>query len=133
MPRDFGEGGGQIALIDAAEPGEMAGAVDQQLIPDAASVPVDHEITREIEALGDQVGNDILGIVGDASALVVIGDGNNVAMERAAVDRARLLKACFEFRHCSPLFWFVVAVSNFVKSQILRLASMPARSSRSSS
>ena len=93
MPRDFPESGGQIALVNGAETGKTAGAVDQQLIPDAAGIAVDHEITREIEALRGQVGNDILGIVCNAAALVMIDNGNDVAMHGAAVDRAWRLNA----------------------------------------
>jgi hypothetical protein len=88
VPRYFGECGGEIALIDAAETGKVAGAVDQDLIPDASNILVDDVITREIEALRDEVIDDVLGVVGDASALIVVDDGYDVAVNREAVNGA---------------------------------------------
>src|SRR6516164_4858220 len=41
---ELGEGGGKVAFIDAAETGEMAGAVDKQLVPDPAGVAIDHAV-----------------------------------------------------------------------------------------
>jgi hypothetical protein len=38
MPGQLRDGGGQVALVDATETGEVAGAVDQDLAPDAARV-----------------------------------------------------------------------------------------------
>ena len=45
-------------------------------------------VAREIEAAPDAVGDDVVGVVGDALAAVVIDDGDDVAMDSAAVDRA---------------------------------------------
>jgi hypothetical protein len=45
-------------------------------------------VAREIEAPRDEVGDDVGGVVGDAPAAVVIDDGDDVAMDGAAVDRA---------------------------------------------
>jgi hypothetical protein len=87
MPSELGEGGGQVALGDAAETGKAARAVDKYLIPDAARVSVDHAVLREIEG-SREIGNDILGIVRDAFALVMIDDGDDVAVDRAAVNGA---------------------------------------------
>jgi hypothetical protein len=93
MPRRPDQGSGKIALVDSAEAGKMAGAVDRDLVPDAAGIPLDHEIAREIEALGNQVGDHIFGVVGDASACIVIGDRNDIAMDGAAVDRTWAVNA----------------------------------------
>lgn len=77
------------AIIDRAEAAEAAGAVDEDLVPDPARVLVDDLLVREIEALPGKIGDHILGVVGDASAAAVVGDGNNFAMDGAAVDGAQ--------------------------------------------
>jgi hypothetical protein len=71
MSRKLGQCRGQVALIDAAEAGKAAGAVDQHFIPDAARILVDHAVFGEIE-IGREIGDDIVGIVGDAFARVVV-------------------------------------------------------------
>jgi len=75
----------KVALVEAAIAGELAGAVDQDLIPDAAPILVDYAIPREIEALPDKVRDDVLGIVGHAVAFAVIEDGDDIAVDGAAV------------------------------------------------
>jgi hypothetical protein len=65
----------------------MAGAVDQDLIPDAARVAVDDDVFREVESRGE-LGDYVFCVVGDAFALVMIDDRNDVAMNGAAVDGA---------------------------------------------
>jgi len=44
VPGEPGERGGQTALVDAAETGKMAGAVDEQLVPDPAGVAIDDAV-----------------------------------------------------------------------------------------
>jgi hypothetical protein len=80
MSRELGKRCKKIAFVDAAETGKAAGAVDQDLIPDAAGVPVNHQVSGKIVALPGQVIDDVLGIVGDASALAMIDDGDNIAV-----------------------------------------------------
>ena len=66
MPGQLRERGGQVALVDSAEAGKAAGAVDQQLIPDAARVLVDDAVFREIEDRGE-IGTQSSGRVQGAS------------------------------------------------------------------
>src|SRR5690242_9079848 len=87
MPGQPGERGRQVAFVDRAETGKLAGAVDEHFVPDAARVAVDDAEFREIEGRRE-IGNDIFGVVGDALALVVVDDGNDIAVDRAAVDGA---------------------------------------------
>jgi hypothetical protein len=90
MPRDPCQRRRQVPLIDAAETGEVAGAVDEQLVPDPACVAIDDAVVRKIEALPGQVIDDVFDVIGDGSPAVVIDDGNDIAMDRMAVNRARL-------------------------------------------
>ena len=68
----------------------MAGTVDQHLIPDAARVLVNHTVAREIEVCRE-IGNDVFGVVGDALACVMVDNGNDVAVDGAAVNRAKFV------------------------------------------
>jgi hypothetical protein len=86
MPGELGQGGGQVALVDAAETGEVPRAVDQQFIPDPARVSVHHAVLREIE-IRCKISNHVIGIVGDAFALVMVDDRNDVAVNGPAVNR----------------------------------------------
>jgi hypothetical protein len=90
MAGDLGNGGGEVALVDATVAGEAACAVDQYLIPDAAGVAVDHLVLGEIEVSG-KVTDDVLGIVRDAFGSVVVDDGDDVAIDGAAVNRAAVV------------------------------------------
>jgi len=90
MPRNSGQGDGQIALVDTAEANEAARRVDQQLIPDAARVAKNHLVSGEIE-IGRQIGNDIFGVIGDAARPVEIDQGNDIAVDAAGVSRAELV------------------------------------------
>src|SRR5437773_8677932 len=87
MPGKLGERGGQVAFVDAAETDKATGAVDQHLIPDAARVLVNHPVAREIKVCRE-IGDDVLGIVGDAFASVMVDDGDDVAIDGAAINRA---------------------------------------------
>ena len=90
MPRDPCQRRRQVPLIDAAETGEVAGAVDEQLVPDPACVAIDDAVVRKIEALPGQVIDDVLGVICDGSASVVVDNGDNIVVDRMAVNRARL-------------------------------------------
>ena len=87
MPGDPGQRFTEIADVDAAEAGEPARMVDQQLIPDAARVAIHHMVSGKIKTR-TEVSNDVFGVVGDAAALVIVDDGDNVAVDSVAVNRA---------------------------------------------
>jgi hypothetical protein len=72
----------QSGRKSAAETGKAAGAVDQDLIPDAARVLVNYVISGEVEALADEIIHDVLDVIGDASAGIVFDDDDDVAMGR---------------------------------------------------
>src|SRR5713101_7991599 len=90
MPVQLGERGRKGALIDTAEAGKAAGAVNQHLIPDPARVSVDHPVAGEIKTFPDEVVDDIVGIVGDAFSLVMVNNDDDVAVNSAAENGARL-------------------------------------------
>jgi hypothetical protein len=112
MPGDLGDRGGELTFVDAAEAGKTAGAVDQQLIPDAARVALNDQVLREIEALPGEVIDDVFGVIGDTASLIMIEDGNDIAMDGVAVYRSRLIYAGFEFDHCRLSVLFEVFLVN---------------------
>ena len=57
MAGQLGERGRKVGGIEHAEAREAARAVDEQLIPDAARISVNHAVPGEIEG-GRQIGND---------------------------------------------------------------------------
>lgn len=64
MPGHSDESRGKVALVDAAEAGKAAGAVDEDLIPYAARVFENHQVFRQVE-FRREIGDDIVGIAGD--------------------------------------------------------------------
>jgi hypothetical protein len=123
MAGDLSERGREVALVYAAVTDEAACAVNQYLIPDAARILVDHLVLREIEAVPGKVIDDVLGIVRDASGSVVVNDGDDIAMDGAAVNGAE-----FVFKkHQDPLYPALVIAAAAIETDASRARTAAAR------